>query len=557
MSMLNTTSEESVPAPVQGLVRQGTIIDAKPTPRVIEQFVNVAYGYEHYSAAAQRAKDLLEESLEHARTADGVPVLAKLSCRAKSQKSLAQKLNVRYYQRKAKGKPVYEELDDILNDIHDLAGVRVMLYTPDPDQHHRVREAIHKIWGKDVITKSHPDPGNPSNASEDDPNDKRGTDLSVYTEPKHNKPMKYQPRHPGYQGVHYRVGMREEPKLVHTSAGPYQWAGRDRVEVQVVSALGHVWAEVEHDVKYKTDAYGPPTEEEERLLDTLSGLVSSSELLLQQFSKSVNKRSYAKISYRDDFGTYLRELDVLQKPLAKRCDGEDPRYLSLFGSEGISILFRFLVKRNLNYPRAVRDALTDMNFPEDPEPVLQAMNEDLQPGFQPSPTLLAPLCLIRRMLLKYKLSDATPSRPDLLLSEKCGILINALTLLQTFAGGPHKAKEWLKGNIETGLEETQRNSLNFVLSSTRRRRCLIENSTLVQGKCEKEVLPAWTWFEHQAQQDGSICGLVFQLAEADHDCEYRKAIDDSDANGLLAGLQIGSLSLSDTSEQGCRLCRGT
>ncbi|KAH7086963.1 hypothetical protein FB567DRAFT_602523 [Paraphoma chrysanthemicola] len=554
MSTLKTTSEESAPAPVPGLVRQGTIVDAKPTPDIIEEFVNVAYAYDHYFAAAQHAKDLLEKDLEHARTADGVPVLAKFSCRAKSRESLTQKLKVRYYQRKAKGMPVYEKLDEIRNDIPDLAGVRVMLYTPDPDQHHRVSEAIHKIW-QDVTTKNHPDPEGFSNSREEDSENGRGIGSGVYSKPEHNEPGKYRPRHPGYQGIHYRVGMRKES--VRTSAGMYDWMAPDRVEIQVVSALGHVWAEVEHDVRYKTDAYGPPTEEEERLLDTLSGLLSSGELLLQQFSKSVNKRSYAKISYRDDFGTYLRELDVLQKPLSKRRDGEDPGYLSLFGSEGISILFRFLVKRDLNYPRAVRDALTDLNFPDDPETVLQAMNEELQPVFQPSPTLLAPLCLIRRMLLKYKPSDAALSRPDLLLSEKCGILINALTLLQTFAGCPHKAKEWLKGNIEKGLEETQRNSLNFVLSSTRRRRCLIENSPLVQGKCEKEVLPTWTWFEHQARQDGSICGLVFQLAEADHDYEHRKTIDDSDANGRLSGLRIGSLSLYDTAEEGCKLCRGT
>lgn len=543
MSALVTSSEESEPAPEQRLTRQGTNLDAKPTPEIIQQFVE-KYAMDHWSAVAQHARDLLQEALDDARTAGGQPVLAKLSSRAKSQQSLTEKLKVRYYKAQLEGKAPYGDKKDIWEDIADLAGVRVVLYIPDKDQHQRVREAIQEIWGNDVKPRRHPDPEDLMSSIKDESDEDC---MEDHMTPKHKKPHQYKPRHTGYQAVHFRAPMKYEAKSVRTSMGLYHWMKHDRVEIQVVSALVHVWAEVEHDVRYKTDAYGPPTEEEERLLDTLSGLVSSAELLLEQFSKSVNKRSYAKISYRDDFGTFLRELDVLQRPSLKLEGGEDDRYLSLFGSEGINILFRFLVKRDLNYPRVIRDALMALHFPDDPEPKLQEQNASFQPALIPPANLLAPLCLIHFMLLKHK--SAPISYPETRLSEKCGILINALTLLQTFAGGPDEAKEWLRNNIEDILDERQRNSLNFILSSTRRRICLTDDSVKVQRKCSEEVLPVWTWFQKQAQHDNSICGTFFQLAEMDHEYKQRTPTKESDAHRLLTGLEIGSLSRSNTTEQ--------
>jgi len=529
-------------APAQGLDRRDTYLDTKDTPQVIERFVK-DYVLDHFSFTAQRAMELIEEELVNATASDGQPVLAKLSCRAKTKKSLREKLKTRNHTREKKGEKTYSsDVDDIWNDIHDLAGVRVLLYTPSPEQHKSLTDIIQKIWGDDIVPRLQPEPSDLSkgalNAGSRDEHDAT-SDAKATHQP---ATKEYIPRHPGYKGIHYRVLMKEEQQG-QTSAGKYVWNERDRVEIQVVSALGHVWAEVEHDVQYKTHAYGPPTEDERRLLDTLSGLLSAGELVLEQFSKLVNKRTYAKIPHRDDFGTFLRGLDVLQKSPADVSDIRGASYSSGFATEGIDILFRYLVKSKKNNPLAVRNAFKALRYPDDHEPVLREIKAFYKPTLNLPEAFLPPFCLISSMLRgDQSLIDIAPERGSYLLSKKCRILINALTLLQAFAGSPEEAKEWLRIEIEPLLDQSKRESLNFVLSNSRRKRCLTDDTAEVQRRLGGNVLPAWEWFEKQASNRASVCGLLFQLAEME-------ATKDGDANTLLGGLGIGSLSRSSTVDQ--------
>jgi len=85
-------------------------------------------------------------------------------------------------------------------------------------------------------------------------------------------------------------------------AGKYKHKKGDRVEIQVVSALGNAWAEAGHDVLYKTHAYGEPTVTEHRILDALNGLVRSGELLLEQFHEAFMRRTKTKWEHLDQVG---------------------------------------------------------------------------------------------------------------------------------------------------------------------------------------------------------------------------------------------------------------
>jgi ppGpp synthetase/RelA/SpoT-type nucleotidyltranferase len=461
---------------------------------------------------------MIVNALETLKDSTGRPVQAKVSYRAKKKDSLEQKLKVRNERKH------YQTEEEIWDDIHDLAGVRILLYSPNREQQEKITEMIQTIWGSHVEPRPHPDLSEA--AVKEDTVAPKGT----------KKP--YTPRHLGYQAIHFRAAMKKQHESL-TDTSPYVLEENDRVEIQVVSALGHAWAEAEHQVKYKSSAYGPPTEEEERLLDTLSGLVSSGELLLEQFSKLVNKRTYAKITYRDDFGTFLRELDVLQRPVSESYEAGEGASRPDFGTDGVDILFRFLVNRGQNYPLAVRNALKDLGYPEDPDSVLRQVLASFRPTFDPPEELKPSLCLMRHMLEKTQ--EGVVLRPRHQLSKQCSILINALTLLQTFAGSPAAAKEFLKDHIEPTMSESERKSLNFVLSNPRRSKCLLDNDPEVQQRNWPNLQPAWEWFTAEAAKHESICGMLFQLAEM----EVTKNVD---AHTLIEGLSIGSLSRSSTTE---------
>jgi hypothetical protein len=318
----------------------------------------------------------------------------------------------------------------------------------------------------------------------------------------------------------------------------------DRVEIQVVSAFGHAWAEAEHNVKYKSYAYGRPSKQEERILDSLSGLVSSGDLLLEQFREIFDKRTYKKILYRDEFGTFLRGLDILEDPELEEGDEENSGYQDHFGREGTDILFRFLVKRGKNYPLAVRNALKKLGYPENPEATLNEILGTFNPAPSPPKGLLAPLCLIHHFAIEEeqnekKSEDAAKSVETYGSVEQCFIMVNALAHLQTFAGGPEAAKCLLQADIT--MADSERESLDFLLSSTRRGKCLTEPDPDIEAIVYPDLQPAWKWFQTQAasREKYSIYGLLFKLAKMG-------VTKDVDAETLLRELTIGRWSRNNT-----------
>ena len=128
----------------------------------------------------------------------------------------------------------------------------------------------------------------------------------------------------------------------------YKWKEYDMVEIRVVSALGHVWAEASHDVLYKTHAYGRLSIQEQRILDALSGLMVSGDLLLEQFRELVAKRTTAKWEHPD---------------VLDNCKG----YQDDCRPDAVNILFCFLKRTGNNYPLAVRNALKLLGYPQDPK----------------------------------------------------------------------------------------------------------------------------------------------------------------------------------------------
>jgi hypothetical protein len=312
----------------------------------------------------------------------------------------------------------------------------------------------------------------------------------------------------------------------------YDWDEDDKVEIQVVSALGNAWAEAGHDVLYKSYAYGPAPVQEQRILDALNGLVQSGDLLLEQFHELVMKRTYAKFAHVDELAAFLRGLDVLQGP-------HKPRK---FAGGGLDVLLAFLKSEGKNYPLAVRTAIKELGFPEDPK-LDDFMRTRFQPAFEPDDSMLATICLIRHMLSDPYQGGGT----DLPLAKKCCVMISAMTLLQEFAGDADRATNFLRGEFAKLMTAEDKTGLDFVLGDEYRQ-VFIEDHAENEGhqrRCAVMLNPAWEWFQKQARQSRSICGLVFRLAEIGATKDWKASINQLKIEQLTEQLDCDNELCSD------------
>lgn len=462
---------------------QPTWIAAMEVPPVVQTFLDSHYFLDHYEGLASCAEHLLGEALQKQEMQPW-----KTTSRAKAEDSLREKLTMRYEEKQ------YTSSEDIKNDIVDLAGVRIILYMPTEKEQEKVKNAIQSIWGRDVKPKLHPEP-----KKEDSSNNQR-----------EGGKKKYQPRHLGYRAIHYRAEMKPHMGGMY-GHGWYHYKAHDMVEIQVVSALTHAWAEVGHDILYKSYAYGQPTVQEERALDALNGLVQSGELLLEQFHEMVHKRTNTRWKHRDEFETYLREVDILQ-------DLQEPLE---FDPYGLEILLGLLIKEQKNYPLAVRAALKQLGFPDNPR--FDHIIAHFRPRIEPIEGMVPVICLAHHVLPRYKQSEA-----ELSSSKQCSIMMNALHFIQRVFGPVESAYHYLR---DLPMTPEEKKSMDFVLGSDKRQVFLNDNND--QERDKPSLRSAWTWFQKQARNPKSICGLAFRLAEMG-------SMKNGDAYILLESLTIGN-----------------
>jgi ppGpp synthetase/RelA/SpoT-type nucleotidyltranferase len=177
-------------------------------------------------------------------TLQSAGIRAIVTSRAKNPTRLEAKVRQRAV------KENYQSVDDIYDDIVDLAGVRVALYFP--GEREEVGKVIQNLFSLVSDPKEFPTAAQPT----------------------------YKKRFSGYWATHYRVripdGSLNESQKRYTEA---------RVEVQVASVLMHAWSEVEHDLVYKP-LQGNLSDEEYAILDELNGLVLSGEIALERLQRA-------------------------------------------------------------------------------------------------------------------------------------------------------------------------------------------------------------------------------------------------------------------------------
>ncbi|MDQ8015155.1 MAG: hypothetical protein REI96_22100 [Flavobacterium nitrogenifigens] len=217
--------------------------------KIINEFID-QYNkeYDYYQKLSQIVSNKIEDQLFKRG------IKAIVSFRAKKPERLLDKLVKRNEKKK------YKNLNEIYEDIVDLAGIRVSLYFP--SERELLNEIINEIF--DVkLKKDFPD--------------------NTHT-------PKYTKRFSGYWATHYRVQLKE-----HHLTKRYQ---NTLAEIQVASVLMHAWSEVEHDLVYKPYS-GELSKEELSILDEINGLVLAGEIALERLQSAMALRT-EKSSKIDD-----------------------------------------------------------------------------------------------------------------------------------------------------------------------------------------------------------------------------------------------------------------
>ena len=214
---------------------------------VIESFLKqYSKEYDYYYELAQYVANACETLLLR----NGI--YGVITYRAKRPDSLRQKLIKRNETQH------YQSIEDIYEDIADLAGVRISTYFPGD------REEIASLMKAEFITDT----------------------IKYFPNQQTTSPFnfRYKKLFAGYDAIHYRVRIKDvrlEDNKKRFALSP--------VEIQIASMLMHAWAEVEHDLAYKPKI-GSLSEAEYRILDELNGMVLSGEFALERLQKAFNQR---------------------------------------------------------------------------------------------------------------------------------------------------------------------------------------------------------------------------------------------------------------------------
>ena len=246
-----------------------------------------------------KAGSLVAQTLETNLRAAGVRCI--VTHRAKAISRLEEKCRQREHKRH------YASVEDIFNDIVDLAGVRVALYFP--AERDQVDKLVTRLFHQLEPKKEFPDT----------------------TRTQHNK------RFLGYSAVHYRVQLKE-----HELSEPDRRYAGARVEIQVASVLMHAWSEVEHDLVYKP-LEGDLSEGEYATLDLLNGLVIAGEIALERLQKAGETR--VADSERKFVNHYELAIHLLSR--ASTISGGP---VSDSGLGRVDLLFSLLVRLGIDTP---------------------------------------------------------------------------------------------------------------------------------------------------------------------------------------------------------------
>jgi ppGpp synthetase/RelA/SpoT-type nucleotidyltranferase len=274
---------------------------------IIDDFIErYTREYDFYFEASRLCATICENKLEQSG------IRSIVTYRAKRPDRLKEKVEKRILKKN------YKTVDDIYQDLIDLAGIRIALYFPgDFEEVDKIINSLFKVLKKKEF---------PQNEDE----------------PKKNKIFS------GYKAIHYHVNIKEA-NLTNNQ----KRFSKALIEIQVASVLMHGWAEVEHDLVYKPYS-GEISEDEYAILDELNGLVLAGEIALKRLQRAIKRRveeSNKKFNNHFELSSFIYDYIKTQKselefePIIGRAD----------------ILLEFLEGSKLDSPKKVKSYI-DTSF---------------------------------------------------------------------------------------------------------------------------------------------------------------------------------------------------
>lgn len=276
--------------------------------------------YSFYQSVSECCARQCEQALE----ASGIR--AMVTYRAKRPDRVEMKVRRRAEQRN------YAALQDMYDDIVDLAGVRIALYFPGD------RSEVERIIEQQFQLVEPP----------------REFPSATATRRK--------ARFSGYWATHYRLTLR--PFSLHAGQEDYDSV---RIEIQVASVLMHAWAEVEHDLAYK-QLNGGLSENEYAILDELNGLVLAGEIALERLQKAVEARVE---SMNQPFHNHFELAAYLYENLRQERQGTAGKPSLVMGRA--DLLYLLLRHANLDQPSLISQYLATVRVDDTADAIASQM----------------------------------------------------------------------------------------------------------------------------------------------------------------------------------------
>lgn len=291
---------------------------------VIDDFIaQYSREYDYYLEAARLCAQQLETVLGRGG------IRAIVTYRAKRADRLRRKVERRENEKK------YKNVRQISRDIVDLAGVRIALYFPEDSE--EVSRLIEDQFTQVRPMRQFPQHGAQNPAS---------------------SPARLK-RFAGYSANHFLVQLKEE----HLGRGQERYV-ETPIEIQVASVLMHAWAEVEHDLAYKSPN-GELSKDEYAILDEINGLVLAGEIALDRLQEAVRRRvSVDERGIRNHFELAAFLNDRIEEKFPKADEPQIGR---------VDVLLRFLELGELNQPEEISRLVARLDPDTERRPIVEQM----------------------------------------------------------------------------------------------------------------------------------------------------------------------------------------
>lgn len=295
---------------------------------LVEEFLEeYTKKFDFYQEAGRICAHLCETNMEQ------LGIRTIVTSRAKRVDRLRDKLEKRSLTKK------YASIEEIEEDIADLAGVRIALYFPGDLV--KVQNFIDTCF---QVKELRVFPGNEA--------------PEIIGEV-------YQKRFSGYWATHCRVYLKER----NLSEDTLKYANT-MIEIQIASALMHAWAEVEHDLIYKPYS-GDLSYEEYQILDELNGLVLAGEIALQRLQKAVKIR----VSQTGkEFNNHYEVAMFLHTNLGSTTEGIT--YELLLGR--VDLMFQCIKSTEFQRPDKLKELLSYVDVTDKGRSVVEQLMEKLR-----------------------------------------------------------------------------------------------------------------------------------------------------------------------------------